>query len=112
MQTRFFPNLNYSFLIIATLQMSITEFHYFEKFLLSEIQTLIDYLNDEQLQYGLIIEIEADDEPRIFILRRLKFDKSKRLLRVKNICHQMLAHHLKIGGCGYALNFDLPKSKS
>ena len=92
----------------------IAEFYYYEKFLLNEIQDLLDFLNAEQTQHGRIIEIDAEetrDKHRIFILRRLKFNNSKQTFPVKNICHKKLSHHLKINDCDYALMFDLPIKK-
>lgn len=94
--------------------MTSIEFHYYEKFLLNEVSTLIEFLNKEQLQHGRITEMDAEetrDSYKIFILRRLKFDKSKKLVNVKNICSQKVPYHLKINDCEYALNFDLSKTK-
>jgi hypothetical protein len=92
----------------------ISEYHYFEKFVLTEVDTLINFLNAEQTQHGRIIEIDAEeirDPYRIFILRRLKFNASKPSFNVQKICNKKVTHHLKINDCDYALIFDLPTQK-
>ncbi len=90
----------------------LIEFHYFEQFQLTEIKTFIDYLNNEQNQHGRIIEIDADEIQKVLILRRIKFDNSKQVFRVKNVCNKKVSHHLKIADCDYALNFDLAKKEN
>jgi hypothetical protein len=92
----------------------ISEFYYYESFRLSDLQDLLDFLNNEQSQHGRIIEMDAEkahDEYRIFIVRRIKFDASKKSFNVLNICNKKIAHHLKINDCEYALLFDLPTTK-
>lgn len=92
----------------------ISEYYYFEKFVLTEIQCLLDFLNNEQSQHGRIIEIDAEeihDQYRIIILQRIKFDKSKQTFKVLKICNKKVSHHLKMNDCDYALVFALPDKK-
>lgn len=88
----------------------VSEFYYYESFRLNNPQDLLDFLNNEQYQHGRIIEMDADesrDTYKIFIVRRIKFDNSKKIFKVFNICNKKIAHHLKINDCEYALLFDL-----
>lgn len=94
---------------------SISEYHYFEKFTFTEIDTLLKFLNDEQSKHGRIIEIDAQEirNPyRLFILTRIKFNSSKQMFNVLKICNKKVSNHLKINDCDYALIFDLPNKKN
>jgi hypothetical protein len=92
----------------------ISEFYYYESFRLGNIQDLLDFLNNEQSQHGRIIEMDGEetrDTYRFFIIRRIKFDASKKIFNVLNVCNKKITHHLKINDCEYALLFDLPTTK-
>ena len=96
------------------IESKISEFYYYESFRLSDLQDLLDFLNNEQSKHGRIIEMdgeEARDTYRFFIIRRIKFDASKKIFNVLNVCNKKIAHHLKINDCEYALLFDLPTTK-
>ncbi len=95
-------------------QNHIMEYNYFERFQMNDLKEMIQFLNSEQLQHGRIIEMEAEEtreQYRIFIIWRIKFDKSKKMYSVLNLCSNKVPHHLKINGCDFALLFDLPKKK-
>lgn len=90
----------------------ISEFHYFEKFLMNDLQDLLNFINKEQSMHGRIIEIDAEEthnNHKIFIIRRMKFDSSKQHFHVLNVCNKKIPNHLKMNDCDYALLFDLSK---
>lgn len=88
---------------------AMIEYHYFEQFAMSELQDILDYLNKEQALYGRIIEMDADDHQKVFVIRRIKFNSNKKAYPVQSLCSQKVDHHLKIGDCDYAIRFDLRK---
>lgn len=87
----------------------LTEYYYYERFAMSELQDIFNYLNKEQASHGRIIEMDADDHQKVFIIRRIKFDPNKKAYPVLNLCSQKINYHLKIGDCDYAIRFDLNK---